>query len=421
VSDRARATAREAADRADGGAMAAMLGRLSQKMAALVGGGSDAKMIEAGRKSDKKHVLVVGGAGYIGTHTLVELLAAGYRTTVLDNLDNSSLVALDRVRAIAKCEEHEVLFHAADLMNHDACDAFFQTYGPFDACIHFAGLKAVGESVKLPLHYYANNIQGSVNLIHLLDKHNCHAVAFSSSATVYGDPEYVPITEEHPLRSTNPYGKTKLFIEEIFRDVAVAQPDKWSIQLLRYFNPVGGHPSGLIGEDPKGLPNNLVPYVSQVAVGRLEKVSVFGGDYDTPDGTGVRDYIHVVDLARGHVKAIDKAIERVGQGAVAYNLGTGNGTSVLEVIAAMEKASGKTIKYEIAPRRAGDIATCYAEPKKAKEELDWVAEIDVATAIADAWNWQSKNPNGFRTPEEVEREKKEGLPPRKCVVFEMYK
>jgi len=393
--------------------------RVSKKLMSGFMGNDGA--LTAAKASPKKNILVVGGAGYIGTHTLVELLAAGYRVTVLDNLDNSSLVALDRVREISKCEEHEILFAAADLLDLPACDKIFQTYGPFDACIHFAGLKAVGESVKLPLHYYANNIQGSVNLIHLLDKHNCHAVAFSSSATVYGDPEFVPLTEEHPLRSTNPYGKTKLFIEEIFRDVVVSQPDKWAIQLLRYFNPVGGHPSGRIGEDPKGLPNNLVPYVSQVAVGRLDHVNVFGDDYDTPDGTGVRDYIHVVDLARGHVKAIDKALERPGQGAVAYNLGTGAGTSVLEVIAAMEKASGKKIKYEIAPRRPGDIATCFAEPVKAKEELGWEAEFDCAKAIADAWKWQSENPNGFRTPAEVEKEKTQGEAPRKCIVFDMYK
>lgn len=382
---------------------------------------ADPQEMALAKASKKKHVLVTGGAGYIGSHTIVELLAVGYRVTVLDNLDNSSLVALERVKTIARAAPGDVLFHQADLMDLEACDAFFARFGPFDACIHFAGLKAVGESVKLPLHYYANNVQGSVNLIHLLDKHACRAVAFSSSATVYGDPEFVPLTESHPLRSTNPYGKTKLFIEEIFRDVNAAQPGKWSIQLLRYFNPIGGHPSGLIGEDPKGAPNNLVPYVSQVAVGRLEKVSVFGNDYDTPDGTGVRDYIHVVDLAKGHVAAINKALDKPGKGCSAYNLGTGTGTSVLEVIAAMEKASGRTVKYVIAPRRTGDIATCYANPTKAKEELGWEAKISVEQGIKDAWNWQFKNPNGFRTPAEVDKEKKDGLPPRTCNVFKMYK
>jgi UDP-glucose 4-epimerase len=338
----------------------------------------------------------------------------------LDNLDNSSLEALSRVRKITSCDPHDMLFAAVDLLDLGESDEFFQSYGPFDACIHFAGLKAVGESVELPLHYYANNVQGSVNLIHLLDKYNCRAVAFSSSATVYGDPEFVPLTESHPLRSTNPYGKTKLFIEEIFRDVAAAHRGKWSIALLRYFNPIGAHPSGLIGEDPKGRPNNLVPYVSQVAVGRLEKVNVFGNDYDTPDGTGVRDYIHVVDLAQGHVAAIQKVLGNVGMGAAAYNLGTGNGTSVLEVIAAMEKASGKKINYVIAPRRTGDIATCYADPATAEKELGWKAKLSVEQGIQSAWDWQSKNPTGFRRRDSIEREDQQGPAPRKCLVFQMY-
>lgn len=384
------------------------------------GENSSVAAIEAGKATGKKHVLVTGGAGYIGTHTVVELLAENYRVTVLDNLDNASIEALHRVKRISGCDDADLLFAAVDLLDLAQGEEFFQVYGPFDACIHFAGLKAVGESVSLPLHYYANNVQGSVNLIHLLDKYECRAVAFSSSATVYGDPEFVPITEEHPLRSTNPYGKTKLFIEEIFRDVANAGKGKWAIALLRYFNPIGAHPSGLIGEDPKGKPNNLVPYVSQVAVGRLEKVNVFGNDYDTPDGTGVRDYIHVVDLSKGHCAAIKKVLAEPGMGAVPYNLGTGNGTSVLQVIAAMEKACGKKLKYEIAPRRAGDIATCYADPKTAEKELGWTATLSVEEGIQSAWNWQSKNPVGFRRRESIDREAALGPAPRKCLVFGMY-
>lgn len=376
--------------------------------------------MNAAKALNKKNILVCGGAGYIGTHTVIELLAAGYRVTVLDNLDNSSLVALERVKEISKAQEGDILFAEVDLMNLEKTEKFFQEFGKFDACIHFAGLKAVGESVAMPLHYYANNIQGSVNLFYCLDKYECRALAFSSSATVYGDPDFVPLTEVHPLRSTNPYGKTKLFIEEILNDLNISNKGKWSIALLRYFNPIGAHPSGLIGEDPKGKPNNLVPYVSQVAVGRLEKVNVFGNDYDTPDGTGVRDYIHVVDLAKGHVAAISKVIRDPGMGSVPYNLGGGTGTSVLQVIAAMEKASGKKINYEIVPRRTGDIATCYADPSKAKNELNWQCELSVEEGIMSAWNWQSKNPNGFRTTEQVEQEKKEGLPPRKCDVFKMY-
>lgn len=383
-------------------------------------GGSAFSNLAAARASGKKNVLVCGGAGYIGTHTVVELLAEGYRVTVLDNLDNSSIVALQRVTEISKCAEGDIVFGEVDLMNLDATKEFFKKFGPFDACIHFAGLKAVGESVQLPLHYYANNLQGTVNLVHCLDKFDCRAVAFSSSATVYGDPDFVPITEVHPLRSTNPYGKTKLFIEEILGDVCIAQENKWSVALLRYFNPIGAHPSGLIGEDPQGKPNNLVPFVSQVAVGKYPKVMVFGNDYDTKDGTGVRDYIHVVDLAKGHVAAVNKVLGNPGMGAVPYNLGGGTGTSVLEVISFMEKASGKKLNYEIAGRRAGDIATCYADPKKARDELGWEAKLSVEEGIQSAWNWQSKNPNGFRTDEEAAYQKEHGLPPRKCDVFKMY-
>uniref|UniRef100_A0A7S2WHU9 UDP-glucose 4-epimerase n=1 Tax=Mucochytrium quahogii TaxID=96639 RepID=A0A7S2WHU9_9STRA len=370
------------------------------------------------KESSKQNVLVCGGAGYVGTHTVVELLNSGYRVTVLDNMDNSSPEAISRVRKITGCAEEDILVAEADLLDLPRCETLFQRFAPFHACIHFAGLKAVGESVQLPLVYYGNNITGTLNLIHLLDKYNCHNVAFSSSATVYGDPEYVPITEAHPLRSTNPYGKTKLFIEEIFRDIDVSAPGTWNVALLRYFNPIGAHPSGLIGEDPKGKPNNLVPYVSQVAVGRLPKLSVYGNDYDTKDGTGVRDYIHVVDLAKGHVAAVKKVLTTEKLGAVAYNLGTGNGTSVLEIVAAMEKTSGNKVPYEVAPRRAGDIAVCYADPKFAKEELGWEATIGIEQMIEDTWRWQSNNPNGFRTEEEMNSA---GEQPRKCIIFDMYK
>ncbi|GBG25274.1 UDP-glucose 4-epimerase [Hondaea fermentalgiana] len=372
---------------------------------------SSAEMIEKARASPKECVLVTGGAGYIGSHTVIELLEAGFRVVVVDNFDNSNIESLERVRKITGCDEEDILVAECDLVDLRAAEKIFDEFAPFHACIHFAGLKAVGESVKLPLMYHANNLNSTINLIHLLDKHDCHAVAFSSSATVYGDPEENPIPETHPLRSTNPYGKTKLFIEEIFRD------EKWSVALLRYFNPVGAHPSGLIGEDPKGIPNNLLPYISQVAVGKLKELSVFGDDWDTPDGTGVRDYIHVVDLAKGHVAAIEKVLKDSGMGAQAYNLGTGNGTSVLEMVKHMEKACGHEVPYRIAPRRAGDIGTCYGDPSKARKELGWEAKLGIEEAVADSWRWQSQNPNGFR-PEGAEDT---GPEPRKCVVFELYK
>lgn len=373
-------------------------------------------MAEQARKSTKKHVLVCGGAGFIGTHTVVELIAEGYRVTILDNMDNSCAEAIRRVRQISNAAPEEILVAEADLLDIAKCEIFIQRFGPFDACIHFAGLKAVGESVSMPLHYYTNNILSSTNLVHLLDKYGCHCLVFSSSATVYGDPEFVPITEAHPLRSTNPYGKTKLFVEEILRDVVVSAPNKWSIALLRYFNPIGAHPSGLIGEDPKGPPNNLVPYVSQVAVGRREKLSVFGNDYDTPDGTGVRDYIHVVDLAKGHVASINKALANKGMGAIPYNLGTGTGTSVLEVVKAMEEVSGRQVPYAICDRRPGDIATCFADPSTAKTQLGWEAKIGIRQALADAWKWQSENPNGFKSADDTEEVDGE----RKCLVFKWY-
>lgn len=350
----------------------------------------------------------------------MELLATGYRVVVLDNLDNSSTVALDRVRQISKCADEEIILAEADLLDLPRCELLFERFGPFDACIHFAGLKAVGESVTMPLHYYQNNLTGTLNLIHLLDKYACRAVAFSSSATVYGEVQFNPLTETHPLGSTNPYGRTKEFIEHIFNDVDKSAPGKWSIALLRYFNPIGAHPSGLIGEDPKGIPNNLIPYVSQVAVGRLKELAVFGDDWPTPDGTGVRDYVHVVDLAKGHVAAIAKVLASPGMGSVPWNLGTGKGTSVLEIVAAMEKASGNPVPYKIGPRRAGDIAECWAEPAKALEELGWAAEFTIEEMIADTWRWQSKNPNGFRTDAEVKAQETSGPDPRKCLVFDMY-
>mmetsp|Transcript_11179 Transcript_11179/g.21817 ORF Transcript_11179/g.21817 Transcript_11179/m.21817 type:complete len:389 (+) Transcript_11179:405-1571(+) len=378
---------------------------------------SPPELIERARGSGKDCVLVTGGAGYIGSHTVIELLDAGYRVVVVDNFDNSNIESLKRVRQITGCAEEDILVAECDLVDLPRATEVFNKFAPFQACIHFAGLKAVGESVKLPLLYHANNLNSTINLIHLLKKHDCHAVAFSSSATVYGDPEEVPIPETHPLRSTNPYGKTKLFIEEIFRDVDVSEPNVWSVALLRYFNPVGAHPSGLIGEDPKGIPNNLLPYISQVAVGKLKELGVFGDDWDTPDGTGVRDYIHVVDLAKGHVAAIKKVMDNQGMGAVAYNLGTGSGTSVLEMVKHMEKACGHEVPYKIAPRRAGDIGTCYGDPSKAREELGWEATIGIEEAVADSWRWQSNNPNGFRPADEEDT----GDEPRKCIVFELYK
>jgi len=379
---------------------------------------SSGELAESGRKSGKKCILVTGGAGYVGSHTVVELLENGYRVCVLEVFDNSSPEALRRVREISGCAEEELLVAEVDLLDLAACEKMFKRFGPFDACIHFAGLKAVGESVKIPLHYYGNNLTGTMNLVHLLDKYGCHAMAFSSSATVYGLPKFTPITEDHPLGSTNPYGKTKHIIEEILGDVAISEPAKWSIALLRYFNPIGAHPSGIIGEDPKGTPNNLVPYVAQVAIGRLKELSVFGNDYDTPDGTGVRDYIHVVDLAKGHLAAMKKVLGNKGMGAHAYNLGTGKGSSVLEVVAAMEKATGKTIPYKLVPRRAGDVPIYVADPTKAKMELGWEATIGIEQMTQDTWRWQTQNPNGFRTDEEVSAAEDSE---RRLIIFNIYK
>jgi UDP-glucose 4-epimerase len=336
-------------------------------------------------------VLVTGGAGFIGSHTVVELYSAGYEVVVLDNLVNSSRESLRRVEEITG---KAVPFAEIDLLDKDAVSALFDKHD-FGAVIHFAGLKAVGESTQKPLYYYHNNITGTLNLLEVMKAHDVTNLVFSSSATVYGDPQRLPIDEEHPVGGcTNPYGKTKYFIEEICRDFCIAN-NNWNIILLRYFNPIGAHPSGRIGEDPQGIPNNLLPYIAQVAVGRRDHLGVFGNDYDTVDGTGVRDYIHVVDLALGHVAALKRL--STCSGCIAYNLGTGKGASVLEMVAAFSKASGKEVRYEIMPRRAGDVAACYADASKAEKELKWKATRSVEQACEDAWRWQSTNPNGFKS------------------------
>lgn len=336
-------------------------------------------------------ILVTGGAGYIGSHTCLELLKAGYEVVVVDNLCNSSEEAVKRVEKIAG---KPVKFYQADILNREALNKIFDNE-EVDSVIHFAGLKAVGESVAKPLEYYHNNITGTLILCDVMRNHGVKNIVFSSSATVYGDPAFVPITEECPKgQITNPYGQTKSMLEQILTDFHVADPE-WNVVLLRYFNPIGAHESGLIGEDPKGIPNNLVPYIAQVAVGKLQCLGVFGNDYPTHDGTGVRDYIHVVDLAVGHVKALKKIEEKAG--VCIYNLGTGKGYSVLDVVKAYEKACGKEIKYEIKPRRPGDIATCYADASKAKKELGWEAERGIEEMCADSWRWQSANPNGYRS------------------------
>ncbi len=334
-------------------------------------------------------VLVTGGAGYIGTHTCVALFEAGYDFVVYDNLSNASIAALSRVEKITS---KAVKFVEGDIRDKATLQKVFDTYA-IDSVIHFAGLKAVGESVAMPLEYYDNNVYGTVALCEVMQNNNCKKIVFSSSATVYGDPHATPIKEDFPLSATNPYGRSKLFIEEILRDVFVSDAT-WKIILLRYFNPVGAHPSGLIGEDPNGIPNNLMPYIAQVAVGKREALQIFGNDYDTPDGTGVRDYIHVVDLAQGHVKALEKM--NVLDKVLTVNLGTGKGYSVLDMVHAFEKASGKEIAYTFAPRRAGDIAKCYADPSYAKEILGWHAKKDVNAMCEDAWRWQSMNPNGYK-------------------------
>ena len=334
-------------------------------------------------------ILVTGGAGYIGSHTCVELLNAGYDVVVVDNLYNSNEKALARVEEITG---KKVTFYKDDICDKAAMDALFDKE-QIDAVIHFAGLKAVGESVAKPLEYYQNNIAGTLTLCDSMRNHGVKNIIFSSSATVYGDPAMIPITEECPKGiCTNPYGWTKWMLEQILTDIQKADPE-WNVILLRYFNPIGAHPSGKIGEDPKGIPNNLVPYVAQVAIGKRDCLGVFGDDYDTPDGTGVRDYIHVVDLAVAHVKAIQKLADK--EGVSVYNIGTGNGYSVLDVVHAFEKACGHAIKYEIKPRRAGDIARCYCAPAKAARELGWTAQYGIDEMCAHSWNWQSQNPNGY--------------------------
>jgi len=333
-------------------------------------------------------ILVTGGAGYIGSHTVLELLNAGHEVIVVDNLSNSKEEALTRVQALTG---RALTFYRVDLLDREALTAVFARHA-VDAVIHFAGLKAVGESVSMPLRYYHNNVTGTLVLCEVMQAAGVRNLVFSSSATVYGEPETVPITEDFPLSATNPYGRSKLMIEEILRDLHVADA-AWNIALLRYFNPVGAHASGRIGEDPSGIPNNLLPYIAQVAVGKLPYLRVFGGDYPTPDGAGVRDYIHVVDLALGHLKALDKLAQNPG--VVTYNLGTGRGYSVLEMVAAFEKACGRAIPYQIVDRRPGDIPTSYADPSLAAAELGWRAVRDVDAMCADAWRWQSQNPHGY--------------------------
>lgn len=359
-------------------------------------------------------ILVTGGAGFIGSHTCVELLDKGYNVVIVDDLSNSSPIAVDRIREITGVMDDRLVFVEANILDRAALEDIFSTY-PIDAIIHFAGFKAVGESTQKPLEYYWNNVAGSLVLFDVARTHEVKNIIFSSSATVYGEPEMIPITEACPKHeATNPYGETKSMLERILTDFYKAD-DEYNVVLLRYFNPIGAHKSGRIGEDPKDIPNNLLPYVSQVAVGKLACIQVFGDDYPTPDGTGVRDYIHVVDLARGHVQALEYMGGKVGtgepfglgsikgeqagdgtrSGVAIFNLGTGTGSSVLDVIHAFEKACGKELPYKICPRRPGDIATNYASCDKAKAELNWVAEYDLARMCEDAWRWQSNNPNGY--------------------------
>ena len=336
------------------------------------------------------NIFVTGGAGFIGSHTVLELLKEGHDVTVIDNLSNASEEALNRVASLAG---KSAKFYKGDILDRELLDRICSE-NDFDCCIHFAGKKAVGESVEKPWEYYNNNITGTLNLVAALRDHNMKNFIFSSSATVYGDPTIIPITEECPKGTcTNPYGWTKWMIEQILMDIYKGD-NEWNIVLLRYFNPIGADPSGRIGEDPKGIPNNLMPYVTQVAVGKLPKLGVFGNDYDTPDGTGVRDYIHVSDLASGHIKALKKITDKSGLSI--YNLGTGKGVSVLELVKSFEEANGITIPYEIKPRRAGDIAVCYSDASKAERELGWKAKYDIVDMCRDSWNWQSHNPDGYR-------------------------
>lgn len=333
-------------------------------------------------------ILVTGGAGYIGSHTCMELLHAGYNVVVVDNLSNSKKESLKRVQ---KLTGKTLEFHLIDLLDRHALNNVFQK-SKIDAVIHFAGLKAVGESVSAPLKYYHNNVAGTLVLCSVMNNNNVKNIVFSSSATVYGDPKEVPIREEFPVNPTNPYGRSKLMIEDILKDLFEADKN-WNVVLLRYFNPVGAHSSGQIGEDPNGIPNNLFPYICQVAIGKLSELSVFGSNYPTPDGTGVRDYIHVVDLAKAHISALSKFKSNFG--IETYNIGTGRGYSVFEIISAFEKASGRKIPHKVIDRRPGDIATCFADPTKANKQLEWAAQYGIHQMCADAWQWQEKNPNGY--------------------------
>lgn len=345
-------------------------------------------------KPNGKTIMVTGGTGFIGSHTVVELLEKGYKAVIVDDLSNSSKIVLDRISEIVGADvARNMTFHEADVNDAPTLDGIFKQYGKIDAVIHFAGYKAVGESVKKPVKYYSNNLGTTLTLIDTMRNNGCKSIVFSSSATVYGDPDSLPLDENAPKKpATNPYGWTKWMIEQILADTAKADPE-WNVVLLRYFNPVGAHPSGLMGEDPKGIPNNLMPFVSQVAVGRRDTVHVFGNDYDTPDGTGVRDYIHVCDLAAGHVAALDWMDGKTG--TEIFNLGTGKGTSVLEIINAFSRACGHDLPYVIDPRRPGDIAANYAGCEKASEELHWHATRNIDDMCRDSWNWQSKNPNGY--------------------------
>eukprot|EP00596_Hydrurales_sp_CCMP1899_P007005 CAMPEP_0119041316 /NCGR_PEP_ID=MMETSP1177-20130426/11543_1 /TAXON_ID=2985 /ORGANISM="Ochromonas sp, Strain CCMP1899" /LENGTH=384 /DNA_ID=CAMNT_0007007267 /DNA_START=38 /DNA_END=1192 /DNA_ORIENTATION=+ len=374
---------------------------------------NDNKVLEAPvwPTTGNSHILLSGGAGYIGTHTLVCLLEAGYDVTIVDNLVNANPESIARVLKITECDPSRIRFYQADICDESSLEKVFSSSPKFDSCIHFAGLKAVGESVMKPLLYYQNNLGSTINLLNLMDKYDCHSIVFSSSATVYGTAE-VPITEDTPVGFgiTNPYGRTKYMIEEILKDFKKSKDlDKtcvnpWSVVILRYFNPVGSHPSGLIGEDPNGIPNNLMPYVAQVVIGRRDKLTIFGNDYSTADGTGVRDYLHVMDLAEGHVAAL-KYVQHVpsniesngpglGQESV-FNLGTGIGYSVLDMVEAMKAASGRPLPYEFGPRREGDIAVCYADPAKATTQLKWSAKRNLSDMCTDLWKWQSTNPNGY--------------------------
>ena len=334
-------------------------------------------------------VLVTGGVGYIGSHTVIQLIEADYEVIIVDNLSNSSIVVLDRIEEITN---KRVKFYQKDLKQIEDIELIFNENN-IDSVIHFAALKAVGESVEKPLEYYSNNLIGTLNLLQVMKKHQVNNFVFSSSATVYGNPASNPITEDFPLSTTNPYGATKLMVEDILRDMAKADPS-FNAAILRYFNPVGAHISGRIGEEPSGIPNNLMPYITKVAVGELKHLNVFGNDYDTPDGTGVRDYIHVVDLAEGHLKALEKL--KTDCGLVTYNLGTGTGYSVLDLVTNFSKASGREIPHEFAKRRAGDIAMCYANPAKAKQELNWEAKHTIEDMCHDSWRWQEGNPKGYQ-------------------------